>query len=415
MRLKFGRYDYACFSAFSAYACCSLVIPIILVVMARELNFPLEDGGMSSGGQIHMVRSIAMVVSLLGSTIVVAKLGKRWTMGIAMLIMGIGIAACGLAHSYYLILPFVLFAGIGEGLCEAIATPFVHDLHINEEPGNYISTSHSFWSVGTGIVVIVAGFLLNVGVNWRFIIAGVGFCCMASSVLFIWKENPLRKYPELQEDSSLKSIFGNSAAIFKSFRFWIYCLGMFMGAGAEFCLTFWSASYIQLNFKTSPWIGGLGTAFLALGMFTGRFLYGRYIPEKNLRHLLLFAGVGGIPVTSLIMLLSGSPSGTAYSTLAILFVLMFLSGLCVAPYWPSLQSYGVNMLPELDSTLLFIYFSSIGIPGCGFFTLLMGIMGDRFGLHNSFLLIPITLVLFSLIIFLEAFVFKKNINKEDGQ
>ena len=407
MKLRFGRYDYAGFCAFSAYACSSLVIPIVLVMMARELDFPLEDGGMTSGGQIHLTRSIAMVVALLCSALVAAKIGKRWTMGAAMMLMGVGIFICAFAPTYLFLIPCVLLAGIGEGLCEAIATPFIYDLHAHDDAENYVTTSHSFWSVGTGFVVIVAGYLLTAGVSWRAIIACVGLLCLATSLGFIWRENPNHKYPEAKGDSSAVGIAASTLKICKSLRFWIYCLAMFMGAGAEFCLTFWAASYIQINFDTTPWVGGLGTAFLALGMFVGRYTYGHYVPAKNLIHLLLATGLGGIPVTSLIFLLSPTSFGSPTLALAALFVLLFLSGLCVAPYWPSMQTYGVNMLPELDSTLLFVYFSSVGIPGCGFFTWLMGVMGDRFGLHNSFLLIPLTLVLFSMIIILEGFVFKK--------
>lgn len=407
MRLRFGRYDYAAFFAFCAYACSSLVIPIVLVTMARELDFPLEDGGMASGGQLHVARSVSMVIALLGSAYVASKLGKRWTMGMAMLLMGVGIFICCFARTYLFLIPCVLLAGIGEGLCEAIATPFIYDLHRNEEAENYVTTSHSFWSVGTGFIVIVAGYLLTKGVSWRLIIAAVGLLCLSSSLCFIWKENPQRRYPETKEDGSSGGLLAKTWVICKSFRFWIYCLAMFMGAGAEFCLTFWAASYIQLNFNTSPWVGGLGTAFLALGMFTGRYMYGRYVPAKRLIHLLLATGVGGIPVTCLILLLSPTSFGNPTLALAALFALMFLSGLCVAPYWPSMQTYGVNMLPELDSTLLFVFFSSVGIPGCGFFTWMMGVLGDHYGLHNSFLLIPLTLVLFSLIVLFEGFVFRK--------
>ena len=407
MKLRFGRYDYAGFCAFAAYACSSLVIPIVLVTMARELDFPLEDGGMTSGGQLHVFRSISMVVALLGSAFVASKIGKRWTMGLAMALMGVGIFICAFAPTYVFLIPCVLLAGIGEGLCEAIATPFIYDLHADGEAENYVTTSHSFWSVGTGFVVIVAGYLLTIGVDWRTIIAGVGVLCLATSLGFVWRENPQRKYPETKTEASEGGILVKTLAICKSFRFWIYCLGMFLGAGAEFCLTFWAASYIQLNFNTTPWVGGLGTAFLALGMFTGRYAYGRYVPAKHFVHLLLSTGVGGIPVTSLILLLSPTSFGSPTLSLTALFALLFLSGLCVAPYWPTMQTYGVNMLPELDSTLLFVYFSSIGIPGCGFFTWLMGVAGDRFGFHNSFLLIPLTLVLFSILVLLEGFVFRK--------
>ena len=59
--LNLGRYDFAGYSAFIAYSICSLSIPIVLVAMGKDLNFPLDQGGMSSGGVLHLLRSIAMV------------------------------------------------------------------------------------------------------------------------------------------------------------------------------------------------------------------------------------------------------------------------------------------------------------------------------------------------------------------
>ena len=53
-RLRFGRYDYAAFATFVAYAACSLVVPIVLVTMARDLGFPLDRGGMTAGGGLHL-------------------------------------------------------------------------------------------------------------------------------------------------------------------------------------------------------------------------------------------------------------------------------------------------------------------------------------------------------------------------
>ena len=43
-RLRFGRYDYAAFLFFAAYAASSLAIPVVLVDMAEDLRFPLLEG-----------------------------------------------------------------------------------------------------------------------------------------------------------------------------------------------------------------------------------------------------------------------------------------------------------------------------------------------------------------------------------
>ena len=59
-------------------------------------------------------------------------------------------------------------------------------------------------------------------------------------------------------------------------------------------------------------------------------------------------------------------------------------------------------MPHLDSTLLYVYFSAMGIPGCGFFTWLMGVVGDKFGLQGAITVVPVSLVIFVLVIVVEG-------------
>ena len=65
------------------------------------------------------------------------------------------------------------------------------------------------------------------------------------------------------DKSSGIAVGKESRAILRSGRFWVYCFGMFIGAGAEFTLTFWAATYLQLNFNATPWQAGVGTAAIA--------------------------------------------------------------------------------------------------------------------------------------------------------
>ena len=64
-KLRLGRYDFAGYTAFAMYSVCSLSIPLLIVAIGRSLNFPLDDGGMAAGGVLHMVRSTAMLITLL--------------------------------------------------------------------------------------------------------------------------------------------------------------------------------------------------------------------------------------------------------------------------------------------------------------------------------------------------------------
>ena len=117
-----------------------------------------------------------------------------------------------------------------------------------------------------------------------------------------------------------------------------------------------------------------------------------------LPRILIAASLGTIPPT---LLLAGLHA-EQFPSPALLFVtltaLLFLCGIGIAPYWPTLQVYGVARLPEADPTLLYIYFSAVGVPGCGFFTWMIGVLGDRWRLQGALLLIPATLVIYVAII-----------------
>jgi len=303
------------------------------------------------------------------------------------------------------LIPCLLIAGLGEGVCEGIATPFVQDMH-PEAPERYVNIAHAFWSVGIVVTVLVAGGLLTLGVNWRIILGIAGVCTLLCSLCFLWKENPAHPYPEAKEKINFQKLFADSRKIVKVPRFWICCLAMFFGAGAEFGLTFWSAAYIQLTFRTGAWVAGLGTGMIALGMFVGRTAFGYFAKIDYLRRILLGCAGLTIPVTLLMAVLRRGmmPDSLLF---ILLFFLLFLAGIGIAPYWPTTQVLGVSTMPELDSTLLYIYFSAMGVPGCGFFTWLMGAIGDRYGLTGTLLVVPCCLVIFILIILALGFTAKE--------
>lgn len=399
-KLKFGRYDYASFAAFTTYSICSLAIPLMIVSMGKSLDFPLNEGGMGAGGVLHVVRSIFMVISLLFCGAVGSRFGKRISMGSSLLLCGAGIICCAFAGSYWMLIPCLIVAGLGEGICEGLATPFIQDLH-PDYPERYVNIGHSFWSVGIFSAVLGVGGLLSLGANWRIVLGGAGFLTMLASLLFLWRENPQRRYPESEAERGKKNVTTGTLQILKEPHFWLCSAGMFFGAGAEFGLTFWAAAFIELTFKTSAFVAGLGTGAIALGMFCGRSFFGYIAKPGNLKKILLYTSCGTIPLALVLALLKpGMLPG--YIQFPLLFGVLFLCGIGISPYWPTMQVFGVNRLPHCDSTLLYVYFSAVGIPGCGFFSWLMGAVGDRAGLCGTILVVPACLLIFAGIVWYEC-------------
>jgi len=114
--MHFGRYDYAAFGSYFSYAAGSVVIPVALVSLARELGFSLEKGGMTAGGALHFGRTVTMVASMLLCGFLAGHWGKRKTMGISVVVMGLGIGLCALAPFYGILFLALMIAGMGEGV-----------------------------------------------------------------------------------------------------------------------------------------------------------------------------------------------------------------------------------------------------------------------------------------------------------
>ena len=387
--MKFGRFDYAAFLMFFTYASGSVVVPVALVQLAHDLGFSLEAGGMSAGGALHLGRTIPMVGAMLVCGFAAGRWGARRTLGWSVLLMACGMGLCAISPAYGVLFVALMIAGIGEGVIEGLATPFVQELH-PVEPGRYINFSHGFWSVGVLATVLVSGVLLSLEVSWRLLVGAVALLAVLPVALLLI---PPRGSAETDRIEPLhwRTTCRHAAAVCRTPRFWLFFAAMFVAGGGEFCLTFWCASYIQLSFTAPAWAGGVGTAFFAGGMVLGRTGWGYLISQRHLKGLVLYSALAGASITLLLPMTVN---------LWVFFGLLFLAGVATAPFWPSVQSHCADRLHENDTTMLYILLSCAGVPGCGFFTWLMGVVGNHHGLGAAFYLVPACyLVLAGLIAF----------------
>lgn len=433
-RLRFGRFDYATFGAMFCYAACSLAVPMALVAMGRALGFPMDaasdasaDGAGSSGGGGHMAaggflqmgRSVMMVTSMLFCGVFAARWGKTRTLAASLTLMSTGILCCAMAPAgsaavaYGVVLCAMAVAGLGEGVLEGLLTPYVQELH-PEESGRYLNFTHSFWSVGTLGTVLAMGAVMNQFPmathpdTWRWLLGGVALLSTIPLLLYIGpgarRHRPLAVPSPASEDGeaspvalsvrgapmsrlTAKDVGRQTWAILSCRRFWVFFGAMFFAGGGEFGITFWMPTYIHNVRGGSEWQAGLGTACFAAGMVVGRMGWGVLVHQDKLRRLVLGSGGAGMVVALAFTPLV--PEGTLSTTA--LYVLLGLAGLASAPFWPSIQSYCGDRLPQLDKTMLFVLLSCAGIPGCGFFSWAMGFVGGVFGddLRYGFILPPL--------------------------
>ncbi len=391
-RMVFGRYDFAAFGSYASYAAGSVVLPIVLVALAADLGFPLDEGGMAQGGSLQATRSISVVIATLACGFVAGRWGFRRSLGVSLAFISLMVMAAAMAPSFGFLLLAVTLAGLGEGIVEGLGTPLVQQLH-PKESGRYINFAHAFWSVGVLLTFIIGGWLLSKGVSWRVLIGVAGALGLVPAVLFLAPSRKVLPQIESAVAQSWRDIVARSTDILRRPRFWVFFAAMFMAGGGELGLTFWTASYIQLEIAREPWMGGVGTAFFAGGMITGRIGWGYLIVQHRLLRLIVGSALLGAVLSLLIPNLG---------SLGWLFFVLLLAGITVGPFWPSIQSYAVDRLP-VDSTMLFVLLSCAGIPGCGFFIWLMGLIGDRWGLRAAFFVIPACFALIAALLLAERY------------
>ena len=395
--MKFCRFDYAAFLLFCAYAVCSLIIPVVLVEVAQDLNFDLDKGGMSAGGILQLGRSATMVGAMLVCGMLGTRFGLRRSLGAAAVFMALGITLAAMSQWYWMLLVVLIIAGIGEGLVEGLATPFIGELHKDNEPGRYINFTHGFWSVGIFVCIPLLGWLLGCNVSWRWLCLAVALVALIPAVMLF--------VPGKKRMDNLEGVgrFDGAGALSKAWdilknrQFWVFFAAMFFAGGGEFGVTFWCASLLRLEYNASPFVGSLAAAVFSAGMMIARTGSGLLISQKNLPRLVMITALIGAVLSCFFYNING---------LVPVMILLFFVGLASAPFWPSVQSYSVDRLSELDSTTLYILLSCAGVPGCGVLSVVMGKAGDLWGLRAAFLIVPLCYIILAGLIAYDYFICK---------
>ncbi len=368
------RIDRCAYATMIIYAASVNIIPVALVKISEEFSINLTQAGM-----FGFVTSVEQLLILILSIFGAARFGKIRMLRTALLITAAGLAAFAVSRSFVMAVSLIVITGFGNAMIEAVITPLVNDLH-TEDRGSKMNLLHSFWPTGICFSVIVFGELLTRGVSWRVLFVGVAVTAAAVYCFY-----PGVKKAKLPPSNSNPAHLGG---ILKIKRFWMLGMAMFFAGAGEFAYAYWGASYIQIHFDMLPRAGAFGSAAFALGMAVGRIASVKLAKLWGLKRLLITSAVTGSFVSFSFFLIK-SP--------AAIYVYLFVVGVTLACLWPSIQSYAASVI-DADATAIMIFLSCFGIPGTSAAILIMGVIGDLFGLRTAYLVAPV--FIFMVVVFL---------------
>ncbi len=376
--MNYSRTRTRVYSAASAslfiYSASAIALPMCLVQISHELGLNLTQAG-----TLGFITSIEQFFVMIASCFIAGRFGKIRVLRTALIILSFGLLVFTISKSFSAALFLVLFIGLGNSFLEALLTPFVEDLYPNDN-GSKMNLLHAFWPIGTCATVLIFGEALSNGIRWQTLF--IALAVIALGINFWYPSHKKIDLPKSRTD------FSHMKDILKLPRFWIFGFALFFAGGAEGAFAFWSASYIQIHFGALPRAAALGTACFAVGMAIGRLVSSGASGILGLKKLILISIAAGLSCSITFFIITNISS---------LYIFLFFMGLSIACLWPSIQSYAGRIL-AVDPTILMIFLSCFGIPGFSSSALFMGIIGDIYGLHASFIIAPVYLFLTGLLI-----------------
>lgn len=389
---KTWKLDTGCFAAFFLYAASAVITPICLPQITQELGASLSEGGGLETGRTLIIMAVLLVTVLWGH-----HWGKTRWLGGGFFLLAAGLFLASVSRGYGSLLAGLMLSGFGGGFTEALGNPLVQELH-PRDAGKYLNISNAFYSLGVLFPVLLFGELLTQGLSWRLLYRLTAMGALGIGLLFTTAKGPAPR----NEGSLLHAM----SRIIKNPLFWLYAVMIFLAGGIEAGFTFWSATYIQGYLLDIPRAGALGTAAFGGAMAAGRILSGKLADRIPLSKILLSGSFLGILI-SLLMPLADS--------LLLLYGFLILAGFSAAALWPSILAEAGEALPQ-DTTRLFILLASLGMAGYGAVPFLMGLWGDKFGLQESFRLLPLLfLVVAALLLTARRITQKRSLQRESTQ
>ena len=341
-----------------------------------------EDQGTSLGiaGLHGTALGIAAIIAGGLNSKLVHRFGRSNTTWIGLTIFSLGIVFFVFAPPVQLTLIATLFAGLGTSVV----------INNVNTAGSHAFAERSHTAVAQLNAIAIAGFVAGnfivgttaniVREQWRL---GLLITIPFIFLLFI-------KGRKFEPDSHIPDEDGPQRGKL-SIGFWFSFAGFFLSICAEFATSFWSASLISNRTEASAAISTLAVIAFGSGVGTGRWYAGRLLKRFHADEQLKMA-----------LILQFIAFGLFWSSHNLVFSLitLFIVGLGISVQFPLFTLRMVAFSEGRPDLAIGKSSIAAGIA-IGSSPLLLGILGDNFGISRAYIMVPVlialclTMVLFS--------------------
>lgn len=290
------------------------------------------------------------------------RMGKRFTVNLAMIITGVGMLLPILSYSYLSTVLAFMIIGIGNTILQVSANPLLLDTSSDENKAANLSLSQFIKAISSMLGPIIVAALAKYTGNWKLVFPIYATISFLSA---LWLSNV--KIEESKPDkkpATLKTVF----TLLRNPFIITMILAIFFIVGFDVSINTNIANFLKSKYSISLDIASLGISVYFASLMTGRFLGAILLRKVNPKSFLIVSTI--VTILGLLGILISPAIGITWA-------LIFITGLGFSNIFPLIFALTIERKPEyaneISGLIIFAVCGGAVIPP------IAGILTDALG------------------------------------
>jgi MFS transporter, FHS family, glucose/mannose:H+ symporter len=328
----------------------------------------------AEAGSLFLLMSFGILAASLAFGPLVDRYGYKGILLAAMVMVALGLEWIAFASSMTTLRLAVLVTGFGGGIINGGTNALVADISI-EDRGAKLNLLGAFFGVGAVGVPFILGMLID-RYTQAAMLAAVGAVLLIPIVMITAAVFPAPKQAQGFPIARAGRLLGDPLLLLMG-------VILFFESGNEITVGGWTSTFVTEELAAPPRIALLTLSLYWTGMTLARFALG-YILRRAVAIAVLYTCLAIALAGALLLLTTHSIGVAALGTFAL--------GVGFAAMFPTVLGFVGDRYASLSGTAFSI---AIAMALCG--GMLMpyaaGLLGTRYGMRNSFVLVPAALII----------------------
>jgi len=384
-----------------------MIIASLLPLIKQEWNLPDSQLGMLTSTVNFFIAIFVLPLSLL-----VDRWSRRKMLAIMIFVWSISTMFCAYANNFNQLLFARAFTGIGEAAYAPASVAIIAMMFPINKRAKYTGIWNAFSPLGAAIGFFVGG-AIGMYYGWR---SAMGLMAIPGIILsgFFWfsydyKTIPLENNVIFSAKDSLKGLWNTIKGLFRIHTLWFTYLGYAMNMAINSAILTWFPSYLcryySMNQKEAGNISGLIAMLALVGAPLGGYITD-FWRKKQINARMYMPGITSL--STAILLIIALHCNNYYVAMAFFLLFGILSVGYLAPATAVIQDV---VHPGIRAVAFGLNVVLMNFCGAFWSPILVGSLSDVFGLNIAFYVLPLFGLIASLLFFMGAKYYKKDLYK----